>query len=116
MKRRASFAFAAALAATLSVGCARTTIRAANEDKADDVYVPEGGCNVREFPTAAELPAGSKNIGWVSVEDQGDDDASLLALRQKICSMGGDAFSQVGWVREINAENHVLKANAWSLP
>lgn len=76
------------------------------------------GCNVRDFATAAELPPGSVNLGWVSVEAQETRDDTFLLLRQKICELGGNALSQAAWERDNNDPEapRKLTANAWALP
>lgn len=83
---------------------------------AQDVYVPPGGCNVRDYPAATDVPSGAKNLGWVTVTQQGSDEETFLLLRQKICEAGGDALSQAAWVKAPTEEVPQLTANAWALP
>ena len=74
-------------------------------------------CDVRDYPSGTDVPTGSKNIGWVEVEREGDDDATFLKLRTKVCNMGGDAISSITWERKSGDDRpSVLRANAWSLP
>lgn len=82
------------------------------------VYVGDRSCMVQDFEAATDLPSGSKNLGWVSVaqnKDQSDED-TYIELRKKICEMGGDALSQVAWVKDPDDDRPKLKANAWSMP
>ena len=98
------------------LGC-RTSISPVTRGEEQAAYVPEGGCNVRDFAAATDIPDGAQNLGWVEVENTGNDDETFVKLRQKVCEMGGDAISTPAWVHE-NGEykaNH-LKANAWNLP
>ncbi len=74
-------------------------------------------CDVHDYPSGTDVPAGSKNIGWVEVTREGDDDATFLKLRQKVCNLGGDAMSSITWERQSGEDRpSVLRANAWSLP
>jgi hypothetical protein len=100
----------------LAAGCARSDIRPLPERTEQQVYVPPGGCNVRDFPSATDVPQGSQNLGWVTVDQQETDEATYLLLRQKICELGGDALSQAAWVKSPSEELARLTANAWSLP
>lgn len=84
--------------------------------EAPEKYVRQGGCNVRDFTNATELPTGSKNLGWVTVDQQSSDEDTYLLLRQKICELGGNALSQPAWVKDPSAEIPKLTANAWVLP
>ena len=98
-------------------GCAkRTEIKPNVSQPEEQVYVPEGGCNVQDFPSATDLPSGAKNLGWVKVSQQETDEATFLALRNKICELGGDALSQAAWVKGPMDEAPELTANAWVLP
>lgn len=80
----------------------------------------EGECNVHDFPTASEVPAGAKNLGWVKVAHGDNDEATFEALRKAVCAMGGDAMSQMHWLRAAGASvaDHPveLEGNAWVLP
>ncbi len=111
-------ALAAAVLGAAATGCsARTLIHPAPQEEAPTVaYTPEGGCNVRDFPSATEVPAGSRNLGWVSVDQEGTDEETFLRLRQKICERGGNAQSQAAWVKGPSDETPKLTANAWVLP
>src|SRR5688572_12020466 len=86
--------------ALLSVAGCRTSIEGVRDQPKEGTYVPDKECSVVDYPTASEVPAGSKNLGWVQVKTTGNDDETFLLLRQKICEMGGDALSQPAWVRE----------------
>lgn len=82
-----------------------------------EVYVPRSGCDVRDYPAATDLPDGAKNLGWVQVPVQAQDEDTYLMLRKAICDMGGDALSQIAWTYEPGRRQAVaLKANAWLLP
>jgi hypothetical protein len=49
-----------------------------------------------------------------------NDDATFAALREAVCKAGGNAFSQMRWIREAGASVAdppvSLEANAWVLP
>ena len=112
-------AVALALSWSLGAGCStRTLIHPPQREEAPQaVYAPEeGACNVRDYPSATEIPSGSRNLGWVSVEQQGNDEETFLLLRQRICEKGGNALSQAAWVKGPSDETPKLTANAWVLP
>ena len=72
---------------------------------------------MRDFPSAVDVPQGSKNVGWVSVPREKTDEETYLALRKAICEKGGDALSQLHWVKEPGVyEPTALEANAWQMP
>jgi len=78
---------------------------------------PGSGCVVNAFTPATDLPAGSKNLGWIEVKREPDDEATYEKLRKAICAKGGNAQSQMAWVREAgDYEPTRLRANAWVLP
>ncbi len=78
---------------------------------------PPGECEVHDYDSATEVPAGAKNLGWIQVKREATDEDTYAALRKKICGAGGDALSQLAWVKEPGErEPSSLKANAWSLP
>ena len=78
---------------------------------------PAGGCDVRDYSFAAELPPGSQNLGWVEVPRTESDEETAAALRTKICSLGGNALSQLAWETKPGERvASALKANAWKLP
>jgi hypothetical protein len=53
----------------------------------------------------------------VQVKRAKTDEESYQRLREKVCKAGGDALSQLAWVREAgDYEPSALKANAWVLP
>ena len=106
-------------AAVLAVAACRTVIPLGPE--AAPGPTAEGprreGCDVRDYQSAAELPQGARNIGWVRVPREKTDEESYLALRKAICDKGGDALSQLHWVKEPGVwEPTALEANAWVLP
>jgi hypothetical protein len=116
-------ALALAIVAASTAGCmSRTELKV--EHKRPDpapVYVGDRSCMVRDFEFATDLPEGSKNLGFVTVaevqtEGKDDDEATYVAVRKKICEMGGDALSQAAWIREMDDEHPKLKVNAWALP
>lgn len=82
----------------------------------EEVYVPRGGCNVRDFASATDVPEGARNLGWVEVEEQASDEETFLLLRKKICELGGDALSQPAWEKAPSEDRPRLTANAWVLP
>jgi hypothetical protein len=108
---------AAALALlALAAGC-RTTIAPLTKQEPKVVYVGDRSCTVYDFVAATDVPEGAKSLGWVSVKKAETDEETFVKLREKICEMGGDALSQVAWVREVDEyEPSTLKANAWALP
>ena len=97
----------------VGVGC-RTQLKPYSKPPATVVYVGDKTCSVYDFASATEVPEGAANLGWVSVPSAGSDEETYVKLREKICSLGGDALSQPAWVRE--GEEVELKANAWVLP
>ncbi len=80
----------------------------------------DGECHVHDYPTASEVPAGSKSIGWVKVARQETDEATFEKLRAEVCAKGGDAMSQMHWIRASGASVAdapiELEGNAWELP
>ena len=80
-------------------------------------YTKDKECNVHDYPNATDLPTASRNLGWVEVERSGTDEETYTALYTKICSLGGDAMSQLAWVKESGESDATkLRANAWELP
>ncbi|MGV3624580.1 MAG: hypothetical protein ACO1OB_27420 [Archangium sp.] len=80
----------------------------------------DGECHVIDYPMATDLPSGAKSIGWVKVERKESDEKTFEALRQEVCAKGGDAMSQMHWIRASGAsvadQPIELEGNAWSLP
>jgi hypothetical protein len=107
---------AAVLLALLSASCVRTFIQPTSDDEAQGQYGRSYSCNVRDFASATDVPTGARPLGQVEVETQASDDDTFIALRQRICEMGGDALSQPTWVKDPSDERPRLTANAWSLP
>lgn len=77
-------------------------------------------CHVHDFPTATDVPSGSKSLGWVKVDRLENDEVTFQALRKKVCELGGDAMSQMHWIRASGASVAdapvELEGNAWSMP
>lgn len=77
-------------------------------------------CEVRDFPTATDVPSGAEHIGWVKVEMQENDEKTFEKLREEVCAKGGDAMSQMHWLRPSGASvadtPTELEGNAWVLP
>ncbi len=110
------------LGALLLVGC-RTQIQPiVKGDGPARKLSPRGvaECQVHDYPTASEVPSGSKSLGWVKIERLANDEATFTALRAKVCEMGGDAMSQLHWIRASGASVAdppiELEGNAWSTP
>jgi hypothetical protein len=100
----------------LALAC-RTSVDTRPTPPKAEVYVPRTGCDVHDYPAATDLPDGAKNLGWVQVPVQAQDEETYLMLRKAICDMGGDALSQLAWTYEPGRRQAVaLKANAWLLP
>lgn len=104
------------LVAAVAAGC-RTVIRTSKQRDATVVYVGDKQCKVFDYETAMDLPEGSKSLGKVQVRRQAADEATYLKLREKVCEMGGDAVSQMAWVKDAGEyEPSALQATAWVLP
>ncbi|MCA3013509.1 MAG: hypothetical protein INH41_14090 [Myxococcaceae bacterium] len=84
------------------------------------VRLVDEGCEAADYPSGADVPQGAKNIGWVKVERRETDDATFSALREAVCRAGGNAFSQMRWIRAPGASVAdppiELEANAWDVP
>lgn len=80
----------------------------------------DGECRVIDYPMATDVPAGAKSLGWVKVERKATDEATFEALREAVCAKGGDAMSQMHWIRASGAsvadQPIELEGNAWALP
>ena len=107
---------AAVLLGLLSASCARTFIQPTADEDEQQQARRVHSCNVRDFPSATEVPTGARPLGPVEVESQASDEDTFVALRQRVCELGGDALSQPTWVKDPNDEKPRLTANAWSLP
>jgi hypothetical protein len=107
---------AAVLLGLLSASCARTFIQPTSDDDEAQESRRARYCNVRDFASATEVPTGAQPLGPVEVEIQATDEDTFIALRQRICEMGGDALSQPTWVKDPSDDKPRLIANAWSLP
>ncbi|MFO0597661.1 MAG: hypothetical protein U0228_20310 [Myxococcaceae bacterium] len=79
-----------------------------------------GECTVNDYPAATDLPTGAQNIGWVKVPRQATDDETFALLRKEVCAKGGDAMSQLHWLRAPGASvadpPAELEANVWVTP
>ncbi len=77
-------------------------------------------CQVHDFPTATDVPAGAKSLGWVKVKRLETEEVTFETLRKKVCELGGDAMSQLHWIRASGASVAdapiELEGNAWSMP
>jgi hypothetical protein len=110
-----------ALLALVVAGC-RTEISPIVKDDAPVARGsrPETECQVRDYQSTNDVPARSKPLGRVSVERQATDDATFEALRKKVCELGGDAISQIHWIRAPGASVAdapiELEASAWATP
>lgn len=105
----------------LLAGC-RTEIAplVMTEPTARRVKQRDAECQVHDFATATEVPAGSKSLGWVKVDRQETDELTFELLRKMVCQKGGDAMSQLHWIRASGASVAdppiELEGNAWSTP
>lgn len=115
LRRAVGSALLVGMVAWGGAGC-RTRLEPYAKPEPKMVYVGEKGCDVYDFASAADIPEGAKNLGWVTVPSTGNDEETFIKLRQKICELGGNALSQPSWDRDsMEGEPH-LKANAWALP
>lgn len=77
-------------------------------------------CHVHDYPTATDVPSGAKSLGWVKVDRQATEEATFELLRKKVCEIGGDAMSQMHWIRASGAsvadQPIELEGNAWAMP
>ncbi|MBI3186174.1 MAG: hypothetical protein HYZ28_28895 [Myxococcales bacterium] len=107
----------AALAFVLLLAGCRTQIEPVRRTDPKLVYVGDRSCNVFDYPTASDVPDGAKNLGWVEAKFANNDEETFIALRKKVCEMGGSALSQIRWVHEAGEyEPSILRGNAWALP
>lgn len=103
------------------VGC-RTEIQPTVRSEAvvKRTRASDGECRVIDYPTASEVPSGARSIGWVKVARKETDEKTFEALREEVCAKGGDAMSQMHWIRASGAsvadQPIELEGNAWSLP
>lgn len=84
------------------------------------VRLVDQGCEATDYPAGTDVPEGAQNIGWIKVDRQDTDEATFVALREAVCKAGGNAFSQMRWIRASGASVAdppiELEANAWVLP
>ena len=77
-------------------------------------------CEVHDYAMATDVPSGSQNIGWVKVPMQESDEKTFEKLREEVCAKGGDAMSQMHWLRPSGSSvadtPTELEGNAWVLP
>lgn len=109
------------LVAALALVSCRSEIRPlVKEEPVRKARVTDGECHVHDYPTATDLPANAVNIGWVKVPRQATDEATFEKLREEVCTKGGDAMSQMHWIRASGASIAdppiELEGNAWSVP
>ena len=106
----------------LCLASCRTEIAPTVRAEKPKVYVPKPGeCEVHDYVTAPDVPAGSKNLGWLSVPHENQtDEETFAALRQAVCAKGGNGFSQAHWIRAAGAsvadQPVALEANVWAVP
>ncbi len=110
------------LAALFVSGC-RTEINSAVRSESGATVMRPGEvaeCRVFDYQTATEVPSGAKNLGWVQVPTQENEELTIELLRKKVCEIGGDAMSQTRWIRasgsSVASPPIELEGNAWSLP
>ncbi len=76
-------------------------------------------CQVRDYPLATDVPSGAKSLGRVKVDRQDSEEATFELLRKKVCELGGDAMSQMQWIRAAGASVAdppiELEGHAWAL-
>ena len=110
---------ASLVAVLLLVGC-RTTVSVEHKPPPANVFVSKDtGCEVHDYPAATDVPEGSRNLGWVQVPKEENEEETYGKLREAICAAGGDALSQLKWVNETTKDAPMvfaLEANAWVLP
>ncbi len=86
-------------------------------DTGPRVRLVDQGCEATDYPAGTDVPSGAKNIGWVRVDRLENDDLTFAALREAVCKAGGNAFSQMRWIRSAGASVAdppiYLEANAW---
>jgi hypothetical protein len=86
-------------------------------DTGPRVRLVDQGCEATDYPAGTDVPGDAKNIGWIRVDRLETDDLTFAALREAVCKAGGNAFSQMRWIRSAGASVadppiH-LEANAW---
>ncbi len=84
------------------------------------VRMVDQGCEATDYPSGTDVPEGSQNIGWIKVDRKENDETTFVALREADGKAGGNAFSQMRWIRAPGASVAdppiELEANAWVLP
>lgn len=109
-----------ALLALFVVGCRTEIAPAVKTEPMKRARAAGDECHVIDYPTASEVPAKAKNIGWVKIARQDTDEATFEKLREAVCAQGGDAMSQMHWIRASGASVAdapiELEGNAWVLP
>lgn len=110
--------FLAPVVALLALAGCRTTLNPAKADVDKPIEARiRTECDVRDYPHATDVPEGAKNLGFVQVPVAETDEQTYVNLRKAICDKGGDALSQMAWVREVGERiPSSLRANAWVLP
>jgi hypothetical protein len=101
-------------------GCRTEILPVVKPDTGPRVRLVDQVCEAIEYPAGTDVPAGAKNIGWVRVDRFENNDATFAALREAVCRAGGNAFSQMRWIRQAGASVADLpihlEANAWAVP
>lgn len=107
----------------LIVASCRTEIVPAlrrEQSKTPRVRLVDQGCEANDYPAGTDIPAGARNLGWVKVDRAQSDEVTFAALREAVCKAGGNAFSQMRWIRASGASVAdppiELEANAWDVP
>ena len=105
----------------LLLGC-RTEIQPVIKGEAAKSRMRErnADCQFRDYPTATDVPEGARGLGWAKVDRLATEELTFESLRKKVCEMGGDAVSQMHWIRASGASVAdapvELEGNVWSLP
>jgi len=103
------------LGAMLCLSCSRTHIPVRVQKSVEEAK--ETTCSVRDYPSAANLPSGSKDLGRIEIPREDEEANTYLLLNQKVCDLGGDATSGIRWEVELGMPKpRALSGNAWKLP
>ncbi len=109
-----------AVVAVVIFGC-RTEIRPTiRQELPVQTRAPSGECAVHFFATALDVPQTAKGLGWVKVARAEGEDETFAKLREAVCAMGGNGYSQAHWLRPSDVSvadpPTELEANAWFVP
>jgi hypothetical protein len=107
----------AALVALACVACGPTKINLAARPALTARAAPDADCEAQviDYPSALELPEGSRHVGSVTVRSL-EGEAAFRELRRRVWALGGDAVTQAVWVKEPGEAKPRLVANAWESP